>query len=115
MAFNTFSSFSNQIGHYWMPLRLCSKNSNQLLVLNRLTDIFAVGKFDYDVMVRYQNLTWKPELFGALLGPGTMYPLNPPLAGPGCRTSFLDRKRRSQAQKSGIIRRAFQHVSVFKR
>ena len=29
-------------------------------------------------MVRYQNLTRKPEL---LRGPGTMYPLNPPLAG----------------------------------
>ena len=34
-------------------------------------------------MVRYQNLTRKPELFRAPLGPGTMYPLNPPLAGPG--------------------------------
>ena len=34
-------------------------------------------------MVRYQNLTRKPELFRAPLssGPGTMYPLNPPLAG----------------------------------
>ena len=38
--------------------------------------------------MRYQNLTRKPELFlapwdRALLGPGpgTMYPLNPPLAG----------------------------------
>ena len=49
-----------------------------------MTDIFAVGKFDYDVMVRYQNLTRKPALFRAPLGPGpgTMYPLNPPLAGP---------------------------------
>ena len=28
-------------------------------------------------MVRYQNLTRKPELFRAPLGPGTMYPLNP--------------------------------------
>ena len=37
-----------------MPKRLCSKNSNQLPVL---TDTFAVSKFDYDVMVRYQNLT----------------------------------------------------------
>ena len=27
---------------------------------------FAVGKFDYVVMVRYQNLTRKPELFRAL-------------------------------------------------
>ena len=54
--------------------------------MNRLTDIFAVGKFDYGVMVRYQNLTRKPELFRAPLGPGpgTMYPLNPPLAGPEC-------------------------------
>ena len=60
MAFDTFSSFSNQIGHYWMPLRLCSKNSNQLLVLNRLTDIFAVGKFDYGVMVsgRSRKFWW---------------------------------------------------------
>ena len=59
-------------------------------LLNRLTDIFAVGKFDCGVMVRYQSLTRKPELFRALWaraplgpGPGTMYPLNPPLAGPG--------------------------------
>ena len=37
-------------------------------------------------MVRYQNLTRKPELFRAPLGPGpgTMYPLNHPLAGPAC-------------------------------
>ena len=28
-------------------------------------------------MVPYQNLTRKPELFRAPLGPGTMYPLNP--------------------------------------
>ena len=40
-------------------------------------------------MVPYQNLTRKPELFRASWarapldpGPGTMYPLNPPLAGP---------------------------------
>ena len=78
----------NQIGHYWIPWRLCSKNSDQLPVLNRLADIFAVGKYDYDVMVRYQNLTWKPKLFRAPWapvplgpGPGTMYPLNPPLVG----------------------------------
>ena len=32
---------------------LCSKNSDQLPVLNRLADIFAVGKFDYGFMVRY--------------------------------------------------------------
>ena len=64
---------------------LCYKNSNQLPVLNRLVDIFAVSKFDYSVMERYQNLTRKPELFWAPLdpGPGMMYPLNPPLAGAG--------------------------------
>ena len=65
MAFDTFSSFFNQIGHYWMPKRLCWKNSDQLPVLNRLIDIFAVDKFVYCVMVRYQNLMWKPELFRA--------------------------------------------------
>ena len=43
----------------------CPKGCDQLLVLNRLTDIFAVGKFDYGVMVRYQNLTRKHELFQA--------------------------------------------------
>ena len=63
MAFDTFSSFFNQIGHCWIPLWLCSKNSYQLPVLNRLTNIFAVGKFDYGVMVRYQNLMQKPEHF----------------------------------------------------
>ena len=82
MAFDTFSSFFNQIGPYWMPYTLCSKNSDQLPVLNRLTNIFPVGKFDYGVTVRYQNLTRKPALFRAPLGPGTMYPLNPPLIGP---------------------------------
>ena len=64
---------------------LCSKNSDQLPVLNRLTDIFAEGKFDYGVMVQNQNLLMrKPEFIWAPLnpGPGTMYPLNPPLAGP---------------------------------
>ena len=67
-----------------MPKGCVAKIRDQLPVLNRLTDIFAVGKFDYGVMVRYQNLTRKPELFRAPLGqgPGTMYPLNPPLAGP---------------------------------
>ena len=45
-----------------MPERLRSKNSEQLLVLNRLTDIIAAGKFDHGVMMRYQNLTRKPEL-----------------------------------------------------
>ena len=65
MAFDTFSSLFNQSGHYWMPQKLCSKNGDLLLVLNRLTDIFAVGKFVYGVMVRYQNLTQKPELFRA--------------------------------------------------
>ena len=44
-------------------LRVCSKISDQLPVLNRLFDIFAVSKFGYGVMVRYQNLTQKPELF----------------------------------------------------
>ena len=74
-----------------MPLRLCSKNSDQLPVLNRLTDIFAVDEFDYCVMVRNQNLTRKPELFRAPLGlgPGTMYLLNPPLAGPGCHSKIV--------------------------
>ena len=87
MAFDTVPSFLNQIGHYWMAYRLCSKNSDQLSVLNRLTDIFAVGKFVYGVMVRYQNLTRKPELLQSPLCPGlgTMYPLNPPLEGPAGR------------------------------
>ena len=30
-----------------------------------------------------QNLTRQPQLFRAPLNPGTMYPLNPPLVGPG--------------------------------
>ena len=34
------------------------------------SDIFAVGKFDYGVMVQYQNLTRKPELFRAPPRPG---------------------------------------------
>ena len=54
-------------------------------LLNKWTDIFAVGKVDYGVMVRYQNLTRKPELFRAL---GTMYPLNPPLTVPAYQISF---------------------------
>ena len=37
-------------------------------------------------MMRYENLTRKPELFRAPVGPGpspgTMYPLDPPLTGP---------------------------------
>ena len=71
---------------------LCSKNSDQLPVLNtviRLIDIFAVGKFDYGVMERCQNLTRRRELSRAPLaraplgpGLGAMYPLNLPLAGP---------------------------------
>ena len=66
MAFDTFSFFLNQIGHHSLPYRLCNKNCDQLPILNRLTDIFAVGKFDYGaVMVRYQNLSRKPELFRA--------------------------------------------------
>ena len=44
-----------------------------------LTDIFALGKFDYGVMVRYQNLTRKPEPFR---GPGTIYPPEPPFSRP---------------------------------
>ena len=51
---------------------------------NRLTDIFAVGRFDDGAMVQYQNLKRKPELFWVPWvpaplgpGPGTMYPLNP--------------------------------------
>ena len=89
MAFDTFSSFFKQIGHYWMPHRLRSKTSDQLSVLNRLTDIFAVGKFDYVVLVRYQNLTRKSELFRGPLSPGPPRPEpgydvhpEPPLAGP---------------------------------
>ena len=70
------------------PKSCVAKNSDQLSVLNRLTDIFAVDEFDYCVIVRYQSLTRKPEVFRAPLGPGTMYPLNPPLAGPGS-TSIL--------------------------
>ena len=79
MAFDTFSSFFNQIDHYWMPYRLCSKNSDQLPVLNRLTDTFAVGKFDYGVRVPYQNLMQKPELFRAPPRPGYNVPPQPPL------------------------------------
>ena len=39
-------------------------------MLNRLTDMFVVGKFDYDVMVRYQNLMQKPKLIRAPIRPG---------------------------------------------
>ena len=46
-------------------LKAVQQKYDQLLVLNWLTDIFAVGKFDYGAMVRYQNLTRKPELFRA--------------------------------------------------
>ena len=56
---------------------MCSKNSDQFPVLNRPTDIFAVGKFDYGVMVQYQNLTRKPELFRAPCARA------PPRPGPG--------------------------------
>ena len=62
--------------------RLCRKNSNQLPVLNRLTDIFAVGKFDYDVMVQYQNLMRKLELLWGPARPGYDVSPEPPLAGP---------------------------------
>ena len=86
MAFDTFSSFFNQIGHYWMPERLHSKNSDQLPVPNRLTDIIAVGKFDHGVLVRYQNLTRKPELFRVPLDPGPMYPLSQDLGRPLCHS-----------------------------
>ena len=68
------------------PMVLRARAKSQLPVLNRLTDIFAFGKFYYDVMVRYQNLTWKPELFQAPWAWARVwciYPLNPPLAGPG--------------------------------
>ena len=34
---------------------LCSKNSDQLLMLDGLTDIFAVDKFDYGVTERYKT------------------------------------------------------------
>ena len=66
MAFDTFSSFLIKSATIGCPTcRLCSENNDQLPELNRLTDIFAVGKFDYGVMVRYQNSTRKPELFRA--------------------------------------------------
>ena len=44
------------------------------------------GKGDKNLV---QNLTRQPQLFRAPLdpGPGTMYPLNPPLAGPAYRYS----------------------------
>ena len=48
--------------------------------MNMLTDIFALGKFDYGVMVRYQNLTRKPELFRVPRIRCTL--LNPALADP---------------------------------
>ena len=41
--------------------------------------------------VRHQNLTRTTELFRDLLGPGTMYLLNPPLVGPDCRARFTSR------------------------
>ena len=54
-------------------------------------------------MVRYQNLTRKPELFRASWpwaplgpGPGTMYPLNLPLAGPGYHLNFMKNLRQSK-------------------
>ena len=85
-----------------MPWKLCSKNRNQLPILNRLTDVFAAGKFGYGVMVQYQNLTRKPELFRAPwarapLGPGsgTMYP---PLAGP-VRLSWNENCRKRQSSQ----------------
>ena len=63
MAFDTFSAFflvqSATIG---CPKSCVAKTATNYQV-NRLPDIFAIGKFDYGVMVRYQNLTRKPELF----------------------------------------------------
>ena len=47
------------------PKSCVAKIATNYQVVNRLTDIFAVGKFDYGVMLRYQNLTRKPELFRA--------------------------------------------------
>ena len=64
MAFDTFPLFLIKSATIGCP-KDRSKNSNQLPVLNRLLDIFAVDKFDYGVMVRYQNLIWKPVLFQA--------------------------------------------------
>ena len=64
MAFDTFSSFLIKSATL-DALKACSKNSNQLPILIRLTDILAVGKFDYGDMVRYQNLMRKSELFRA--------------------------------------------------
>ena len=68
-----------------MVQRLCNKNSDQLPVLNKLTDILAVGKFDCGVTVRYQILTRKSELFRAFSawapprpGPGYGVPPEPP-------------------------------------
>ena len=72
--------------------------------MNSLIDIFDVGKFDYGVVVRYQNLMRKPEHFPGLLspgpprpGPGYDVPLNPPLAG----LAILDTKAEEiRSQKS---------------
>ena len=61
---------------------VAKKNSDQLPVLNRLTDIFAVGKFDYGIMVLYQNFTRKSELIRAPLGPGYDVPPEPPSQKP---------------------------------
>ena len=48
-------------------------------------------QFFAERMVGSKNLTRKPDLFRAPLspGPGTMYPLNPPLAGPVTDIEFL--------------------------
>ena len=66
MAFDTFSSFFFKSATIGYPKGCVAKIATDYNILNRLTDIFAVGKFDYGVMVRYQNLTRKPELFRAL-------------------------------------------------
>ena len=56
-------------------------------------------------MVRYQNFTRKPKLFRASLGPGTMYSLNPSLAGPGGleQTANL-RGKKSKRQSESLER-----------
>ena len=66
MVFDTFSSFLIKSATIGCPKSCVAKiATNYISVLNRLTDIFAADKFDYGVMVRYQHLTQKPELFRA--------------------------------------------------
>ena len=118
--FNELHKFMNFSWKSFRWLRqLCGKNSDQLPVLNRLTDIFAIGKFDYGVMVRYQNLTRKPELFRAPLGtgPGTMYPLNPPLAGPACKAGisawWLGKCSKFNSKETQIYRKTYKMVESY--